>query len=164
MGLVKYYEKFQIAVKVAESCGMTFGHFNKQILLAMGELKMAGNFTENQAEVKQKSRDLYLGTAFILMSDGQRTSPLIDHLQNQYLEKSAGGGTMNESWPKLLVDAYHRLLNWQGQTKARDPILSSGHIAFATTGDKDKEQVHGNETVNTIRGSGKKDKSHIQCW
>ena len=166
LGLVDYYDKFQIAVKVAESCGISFGLTEGQFRLAMVDLNLLGDFAAlseaEQLHVKQKSRDLYLGTAFILMSDRRRTSPLIDHLQNQFLEKSGGNAQNDESWPKSLVDAYHRVLNWRGLSKARQPVVGGGRVAFTLTGDDDDNVDDG--TVNATRGGPRKDKSQVQCW
>jgi len=154
---------------VAESCGVTFGLSTAQFSLAMVELGLVGEFanldTPDQERAKQKSKDLYLGTTFILMSDWRRTTPLIDHLRNQYLEKSMGCSNI-ESWPKSLVDGYHRLLNWRGLTKPRPTMSSTGRVAFTTTTSEEIDESNKGDkgAVHTTRGKPKKDKSHIMCW
>mmetsp|Transcript_37237 Transcript_37237/g.52592 ORF Transcript_37237/g.52592 Transcript_37237/m.52592 type:complete len:91 (-) Transcript_37237:52-324(-) len=85
-----------------------FGLSSTQFALVMVEVGLAGDFVdlgpEDQERVKQKSNDLYLGTAFILMSNRRQTTPLIDHFKNQYLEKSTGSLNVGAGQNHLLMD------------------------------------------------------------
>ena len=104
MSTVEYYEQFLSLVNVLDAIKASFGHDpGVQAMVAAEGKKKIEDLND---EDKQKARDMYLATAFILGCDRTRYGKLVENMENDYLQ---GRG----AYPKTMATAFNLLVNWK---------------------------------------------------
>ena len=165
MSTPAYLETFQNLVDVIEHTGGIIG-LEPGIMKAFNlKYGRAANKLLSAAE-KAVTKDQYLGTAFILMSDRNRFGKLVEDLENAYLHG-------RNDYPETLAAAYSLLIGWRQDP--RNQLRAAGSndgVTFATTGEGDDEEGDDDaEQEVSLNNNGKKakkkreprDKSTITC-